>query len=110
MSNWMTSGRSRLQAKQGRSFAQRAQKRANFVAPDSMMINAYAPISSGRDDSRAREKLEGEIMLHNTLKVQRKIADPLCISLTSPKVLMFPAMEGHFVIYPVSNLAVLTFL
>ena len=39
MSNWNTSGGSRMKAKQNRSFARRAQQRANFVAT---MINGYS--------------------------------------------------------------------
>jgi hypothetical protein len=60
MSHWMTSGRSRLQAKQNRSFAQRAQQRANVMAPEAMM-QSYATGASGQDHPRKRRRSEGKI-------------------------------------------------
>lgn len=61
MSHWMTSGRSRLQAKQNRSFAQRAQQRANVVAPEAMMQYYATGPSSGQDHPRKRRRSEGKI-------------------------------------------------
>jgi hypothetical protein len=43
MSHWTTSGRDRLRAAQKSSFAQRAQMRANVVAPESMMLPGHHP-------------------------------------------------------------------
>jgi hypothetical protein len=63
MSHWMTSGKSRLQAKQNRSFAQRAQQRANVVAPGAMMIQSYATGPSGQDHPRKRRRSEGKISI-----------------------------------------------
>jgi len=38
MSHWMTSGRSRLKAKQNRGFAHRATQRARVIAPETMQF------------------------------------------------------------------------
>ena len=59
MSHWTTSGRSRLKAKQshGRSFSQKAQQRAAFVAAESMMMQGTVPreITTAANNKRNTE-------------------------------------------------------
>lgn len=46
MSQWMTSGRSRLKARQKNSFTQRAQQRARVVAPEAIRM---LPVRQNQD-------------------------------------------------------------
>jgi hypothetical protein len=56
MSHWMTSGRSRLKAKQKRSFSQRAQQRASLGSVEAVLLPAAPSDSSDRAEFHPRRR------------------------------------------------------
>ena len=58
--HWMTSGRSRLRAKQKRGFAWRAQKRASVTRPDAFYNPPPRPSNQPRGDHPSRPKKASE--------------------------------------------------
>jgi hypothetical protein len=56
MSHWMTSGRSRLKAKQNRGFSQRAQQRASLGSVDAVLLPAAVSNSSDRAEFHPRRR------------------------------------------------------
>jgi hypothetical protein len=56
MSHWMTSGRSRLKAKQNRGFSQRAQQRASLGSVDAVLLPAAISSPSDRAEFHPRRR------------------------------------------------------
>ena len=68
MSQWMTSGASRLRAKQNRSFSSRAQQRASVV---SVAANVHAAGIPGRKHTGGRRRMIGKMMISTRFLVYR---------------------------------------